>query len=120
MTATRIANEIFERNIICFDCDAKVGCFTPKLLLIADDVMARNRIGVVSDVYIPPGVEYDDYLFNGRALFGEVHVHTGKTFNRAKGIEKEYFKLGGRLVEDDKHLVIFYSRSTGEHMGGSV
>jgi hypothetical protein len=120
MNMYMIAQEIIDRNIIVYDSDSDKGELTCRLLALLDDVAYRNRIGTVSDIYIPNGVKYDEYLFNGRRLFGELDVKIDEDSKKmATEVEKYYLKGGGVLPSSRANLVFAYCRDTEQYLGGS-
>lgn len=64
--------QAYDQNILCFDGDAKEKELTYRLVGIMIDVEWLNFKGRLTDLYIPPGIEWDDG-YDGRMCGLKVH-----------------------------------------------
>ena len=91
-------DEGIERNILCYDSDAKVGQFTRRLVTLMKTVAYRNSLGNLNELLVPINISTIFYR-----LFNDLEVNV----KYKNGLTKEFFKKENvALAIDDKNLVV--------------
>ena len=106
MLTKSILNKAVEQNIVCFDDEGKPGVLTHRLVGIMIDVARMNYNEILTQIYIPIKVDFDDDYY---ITFCGLKVHQIPELNPRGELLKYYLEdLRASLyfTRGDRYLVV--------------